>query len=287
MPKQERVRVFIGSGEASLLERKTLIYSLRKFTQRELDIYVFNGTHNAIEVNDKEPYLAPLPLHLKYQNRVTEFSLYRFLIPELCNYQGMAIYLDSDMVCLEDIGKLFDTDLEGCDFLVKNEAYQEISENLWGLSAILFDCSRCKFDLEEIFSQIDQGFYTYSDFSRMSSRFVKIHPYQIGKMPGEWNSFDYWDHKTKIIHYTNLYTQPWKYRNHPYGDLWFRYFKEAMEAGYISMEDVRLSIHRSYVRKDVLYGNSLQEIFIKKLTNKFKGLINRFGVVGKPIELVR
>jgi len=39
-----RVKVFIGSGEASLIERKVAIYSLRKNTKRNLDIYVCNGT---------------------------------------------------------------------------------------------------------------------------------------------------------------------------------------------------------------------------------------------------
>ena len=56
------VRVFVGSGEASLLERKTLIHSLRKHTRRPLDLYVFNGTHNAIEHNDEPPQLAPMSL---------------------------------------------------------------------------------------------------------------------------------------------------------------------------------------------------------------------------------
>src|SRR4051794_9455012 len=107
MNKKERVRVFIGSGEASLLERKTAIYSLRKHTKRELDIYVFNGTHNAIELNDGEPFLAPMSLQVKYRN-ITEFSLYRFLIPEICDHRGRAIYIDSDTVCLTDIGELFD-----------------------------------------------------------------------------------------------------------------------------------------------------------------------------------
>ncbi|NEP28176.1 MAG: glycosyl transferase, partial [Moorea sp. SIO3I6] len=74
MKNQERVRVFIGSGEASLVERKVSIYSLRKHSHRELDIYVFNGTHNAIEHNDDQPYLAPMSLRVKYRN-TTEFSL--------------------------------------------------------------------------------------------------------------------------------------------------------------------------------------------------------------------
>ena len=78
MNKQD-VKVFIGSGEASLIERKVLIHSLRKHSQRKLDIYVFNGTHNSVELNDEKPFLAPMSLRVKYRN-VTEFSFYRFLM---------------------------------------------------------------------------------------------------------------------------------------------------------------------------------------------------------------
>src|SRR4029079_17992746 len=90
MDNRENIKIFIGSGEASLVERKTLIYSLHKHTKRKLDIYVFNGTHNALEHNQDEPVLAPLPLKLKYLNGSTEFSLYRYLIPQICQYRGKA-----------------------------------------------------------------------------------------------------------------------------------------------------------------------------------------------------
>lgn len=255
MNEQETIKVFIGSGEASLLERKVAIYSLKKHTQRKLDIYVFNGTHNAIELNNQEPFLAPLSLKLKYQN-ITEFSLYRFLIPQICNYQGKAIWIDSDTVCLADIAELFDTPLNDCDFLAKAEAYNTTSQNLWGLSVMLIDCEQTRFDLETYFSEIAQGLYTYTDFSCMSPVFLAHHPFKIGQLDPQWNVFDYWDEQTKLIHYTNLCTQPWKYPHHPYGELWFEYFAEARKAGYITERDIELSLVRSYVRRDILAGNS-------------------------------
>ena len=99
----DTVRIFIGSGEASRLERKTLIHSIRKHTRRPLDLYVFNGTHNAIERNGRAPRPAPMSLRVKYRN-VTEFSLYRFLIPAVCGFAGRAIFLDSDTICLQTSG---------------------------------------------------------------------------------------------------------------------------------------------------------------------------------------
>jgi lipopolysaccharide biosynthesis glycosyltransferase len=249
---QTTIRVFIGSGEASLIECKTAIHSLRKHTTRALDIYVFNGTHNAVRLNDEEPFLAPMSLRIKYRN-ITEFSLYRFLIPELCDFQGKAIYIDSDTVCLSDIGELFDTPMEGADFLAKHEAYP--GEELWGLSVMLIDCGRCRFDLEQTVDEVDAGLYSMSDFSCMSPRFLSQHAYKIGRLDPAWNVFDKWDSHTKLIHYTNLDTQPWKYPNHPYGELWFSYFNEALAAGYVTSQDIDLSMIRAYVRRDLLDGN--------------------------------
>ncbi len=275
MSDQERVRVFIGSGEASLLERKAAIHSLRKHTKRDLDIYVFNGTHNAIELNDGEPFTAPMSLRVKYRN-ITEFSLYRYLIPDICNLRGRAIYIDSDTVCLSDIGELFDTPMDGCDFLAKTDAYDGAS--LWGLSVMLIDCGRCRFDLEAIIDEIDEGAYSMRDFSCMSPGFLSRHPYRIGKLDPHWNAFDHRDERTKLIHYTNLLTQPWKYPNHPHGQLWFDYFEEARQSGYITDADIELSIVRSYVRRDLLAGNSPAPIARPNYLTQLIGPVRRaFG----------
>jgi lipopolysaccharide biosynthesis glycosyltransferase len=278
MNNQERVRVFIGSGEASLLERKVAIYSLRKHTKRDLDIYVFNGTHNAIELNDGEPFAAPLSLKLKYQN-ITEFSLYRYLIPQICNYQGKAIYIDSDIICLTDIGELFDTPLKGCQFLAKKDAYSHIGKELWALSVMLIDCEKCQFKLETYYKEIAQGLYGEKDFACMSPSFLTHHPYKIGKLNPHWNVLDYVDKDTKLIHYTNLHTQPWKHPHHPYGKLWFTYFQEAIAAGYVTQKDIDLSLVRSYIRRDIMKGNSpslLRLDYIKRYIGAIKKTLRKF-----------
>lgn len=243
------VRVFIGSGEASCLERKTLIHSLRKHCSRELDIYVFNGTHDSIERNDEEPIRANMPLWIKYRN-VTEFSNYRFLIPEICGHQGRAIFLDSDMVCLSDIAEFFDQPMHGNDMLAKAEAYK--GDSCWGLSQILFDCSKCHFDLEQIFREMDAGQFTNLDLHQMKAPFLAKHPVKIGAYENTWNVFDKCDENTKLIHYTNLGTQPWKFPGHPYESIWFKYFNEAREAGEVTQPDLKKTLSRAYARQDIL-----------------------------------
>src|SRR5687767_11117462 len=107
------IKVFIGSGEASRIERKTLIHSIKANASAPVDITVFNGTHNSVERENLAPELAPMSLRVKYTNTITEFSQYRYVIPQLCGFEGRAIWLDSDMVCLGDIRELFEADMNG------------------------------------------------------------------------------------------------------------------------------------------------------------------------------
>jgi hypothetical protein len=251
------VTVFISSGEASLLERKVLMYSLRHNSTRELDIRVFNGTHNTVEREGHLPEPAPMSLKVKYQN-VTEFSNYRFLVPQVCGHQGRAISMDSDMIALGDIGELFDADMDDNQLLAKPSAYGSEADGQWGLSVMLIDCARTRFPLDRYFDEIQEGLYSYTDLHQMRPRFLAHHPFDVGAIGGRWNEFDHRDKDTRLIHYTNLYTQPWKYRSHPHGDLWFDYFEQARKAGYITDRDIELTLVRSFARKDLHEGNRLR-----------------------------
>jgi len=264
------VTVFISSGEASLLERKVLMYSLRKNSSRELDIRVFNGTHNTIERDGYSPEPAPMSLSVKYQN-VTEFSNYRFLVPQVCGHQGRAISMDSDMIVLGDIAELFDAEMGDNHFMAKHAAYGAQFAGGWGLSVMLLDCSRSRFQLDRYFCEIKKGLYSYADLHQMSSNFLDHHSFNIGKINYKWNEFDFWDDDTRLIHYTNLYTQPWKFRSHPYGDLWFQYLDEARKVGYISDRDIELALVRSYARRDLLDGNRWTLLsYLKHVGRDFK-----------------
>lgn len=268
----ETVRIFIGSGEASRLERKVLIHSLRKNSRSLLDIHVFNGTHNAIERNDEQPVAAPLSLRAKYRS-VTEFSNYRFLIPQLCGYQGRAIWIDSDTISLVDIAQLFRTPMNGADLLAKADAYHGGG---WALSVMLIDCARCRFDIERYFDEVDRGLYSPVDFHQMTPRFRAHHPFTIGQLDPGWNSFDVAGPDTKLIHYTNLLTQPWKFPGHPHGELWFRNFRDALASGTVSHEDIELSKLRAYVRQDIMDGNGAAPTqrfaYLRRAKNRIKRL---------------
>jgi hypothetical protein len=57
-------------------------------------------------------------------------------------------------------------------------------------------------------------------------RFKDIPDAKIGEIPNTWNTLDWMDENTKLIHYTK--GGPWfeEWRDHPYGAIWLRYLDE-------------------------------------------------------------
>lgn len=52
--------------------------------------------------------LGPLMWRERHPLQSTDFSFSRFLVPHLCGYEGRAIFLDCDMLLLDDIARLWD-----------------------------------------------------------------------------------------------------------------------------------------------------------------------------------
>lgn len=245
--------LFIGSGECSVIERRVFQHSIEQHTTRPLNICIFNGTHNALEWQGRPPELAPLSLRLKYRN-ITEFSLYRYLVPQLCNFQGIAVYADSDMLCLRNIDTLFDLNVEDYDFLsVRGHRVGE-----WAPSLMVINCARCRFDLEKYFDDIDRGLYSYLDFGRFNERFLHHHRFRIGELDSKWNSFDRYEPATHIIHYTDLERQPWRHANHPFGDVWMKSFHEALTGGAFTDDDIRKMCLLTTVRPELLVSERME-----------------------------
>ena len=104
-------------------------------------------------------YLKNLPFFSRERDpkQSTDFSFSRFLVPFLCDYQGMALFVDCDMLCLGDVYKLF-AQADGSAVQVVQHDYTPktvtkflgnvqtvYAKKNWS-SVMLFDCSHpdCK-----------------------------------------------------------------------------------------------------------------------------------------------
>lgn len=83
------IQVFIGFDPRQPAAFHTLAHSIWK--------------HASIPVSITRLQLNQLPIT---RTGLTEFTYSRFLVPYLCQYQGTAMFVDSDFVCAGDVGEL-------------------------------------------------------------------------------------------------------------------------------------------------------------------------------------
>ena len=82
------------------------------FDQREAVAY-HTFTQSIIEKSTMPVRFLPLSINSlsnyneRHNDGSNDFIYSRFLVPHLMNFKGWAIYADGDMICLEDIKKLW------------------------------------------------------------------------------------------------------------------------------------------------------------------------------------
>jgi hypothetical protein len=119
---------------------------------------------------------------------LTPFTYSRFLVPQLCNYEGWALFLDLDILVQGDIAELFDmADEDSAVMVIKSASRFE-----WA-SVMLFNCG-------------------HPDNRKLTPEFVEkaegLHGIswtdKIGSLPPEWNHLVMYDEPkpAKLLHYT-------------------------------------------------------------------------------------
>ena len=86
----ETIKVFVGADATQKISLAVLAHSIKRHTKHPVEVTAIDNA------------LVKLPDDVRYLP-YTNFSYSRFAIPKLCDYQGKAIYLDSDMLVFEDI----------------------------------------------------------------------------------------------------------------------------------------------------------------------------------------
>lgn len=141
--------------------------------------------HHSISVRASKP-VSITPLIIEQlpivRQGLTPFTFTRYLVPWLCNYEGEAIFMDSDMLCLTDITKIPRND--SAISVVKNALRFE-----WP-SLMVFNNEQCKTLTPEY-------------IETKSPQDLSWAP-TIGELPSAWNHLVGYDRPqaAKIIHYT-------------------------------------------------------------------------------------
>ena len=160
----------------------------------------------------------------------TEFTFTRFLIPELTNFEGWALFMDCDMILTTDIKELFDqADPKYAVMCVQHDYTPKEGTKMDGQkqtiyprknwsSVMLFNCghpSNAKLTMDLVNDPEINGAYLH--------RFSWLKDEEIGELDHTWNYlvgvYDDID-KPNLIHYTE--GGPWfeNYRDCEFNDLW-------------------------------------------------------------------
>ena len=171
---------------------------------------------------------------------------YRIFIPSLFPNYEKALYLDADIVVLDDISKLYFEDLGDNllgaitdDVVNGNDSFKEYSKNVLGIEPthyfnsgiLVMNLSKLReFDIENKFVHLlskynfdtiapDQDYLNYLCRGK-----VKYIHKGWDRMPIEDENFS--DDDLHLIHY-NMFKKPWHYSEVPYENFFWEYAKKS------------------------------------------------------------
>lgn len=112
MQSDRALPIFIGYDAREAVASYVASHSITKRTQSKTDIKYLNHRELRKDGFFIRPWLTESTGEWKdlIDNKPfsTEFSHTRFLVPALMKYRGWALFMDSDMIFLSDVKKLFD-----------------------------------------------------------------------------------------------------------------------------------------------------------------------------------
>lgn len=246
MSQDDTIRVYVGADRSQMLAIPILEYSIKRHTTAKVEV---------IPMID-----LPVPKPKDPRNgQRTGFSFSRFCIPKLAGYKGRAIYMDADMLVFKDIRELWSIPFDGAKVVIQKEVkHSETTTAKAGApkerkkqcAVMLLDCARLDWDIEKIVQGMDTGSY---DYERLMFELCILEEAEINYgVPFEWNSLEHWDPEVRLIHYTDVNTQPWTAPGNKWGHLWFNEARRMLADGQLTMAAIKQEIELGYFRPSLL-----------------------------------
>ena len=192
------IRVFIGFDTVETVSYHVLSHSIQARCSEPVSITPLMLTQ-----------LSGLMTREHHNLQSTEFSFSRFLVPHLCDYQGWALFMDCDMLVLDDMADLWN--LRDDDFAVQVVKHEHVPKETtkflgqpqskyekknWS-SVMLFNNEKCK--------------ALTPDFVNTATG-LELHRYQwldgdhlIGDIPHRWNHLVGYDETVPVGEVSNLH----------------------------------------------------------------------------------
>lgn len=188
------IRVFVGcaANHEDLESQAVLEWSIRKNASEPVEIAWMQLSHDG-----NSPWSG-----WRTERWATPFSGFRWAIPEVCNFEGRAIYTDSDVIFMADIAELWNQKFK------PGKAVMAKGGGSWRMCVSLWDCAAMRNHLPPI----EELKKDPASHAVMCSRVPGAS--WVQSFEGNWNCLDGESYKSlrspsiKAIHYTDMSTQP-------------------------------------------------------------------------------
>ena len=243
-------------------------------------IFKYKRENISIEFVDLNYYIRKVKDKLYTRDYYSKTTYFRLFIPNLYPQYDKALYLDSDIVILDDIANLFDTDLGDNlvaaapdDVIQFHPVFQTYAEKVVGVADYhryfnagvllmnLHQLRRFKFQ-EKFVYLLDRIKFSVAQDQDYLNRLCKGRVKLVDRV---WNRMPIEDPKirtkdVKLVHY-NLAFKPWHFEDILYKEFFWMY---AQETEYFDqIQDIR----ESYTQEDRLLDAQNHEK-LKKLAKK-------------------
>lgn len=239
--KQQEIPIFFSVDDAYIPFLAVAIQSLKDKSSKEYkyaikvlytniteenknEIMKYSEDNIEIEFVNVQKQLERLKDKLLVRDYYSNATYYRILIPNMYKQYDKAIYLDADIIILEDVAKLYNTDMEDAllagvpePWFEEYKEFQVYAERIIGVSSykkyinvgvILMNLKELRnMNFEDVFLHLlDVVKYTFLQDEDYLNRICKG---RIKYLEPEWNVSGYLYDKSnpKIIHYTIF--KPW------------------------------------------------------------------------------
>ncbi|MEN6670629.1 glycosyltransferase [Psychrobacter sp. B38] len=246
MKTDDTISVFVGCdpNNCDLEQMMVLDYSIHKHTSVPVEIVWMQLSRDPNSYWYSNPETGEGWDTTKWS---TPFSGFRWAIPEYCDYSGRAIYMDADVVILDDLAKLWQHPIEGRSIVAA-----KTNADMTRLCTCVWDCNKAKEVIPPV-QQLRKDPDSHKHMMKMLKRHKKlIEPYQdsYNCVDGEGLAIE----DIRVLHYSDMGTQfshkyaiprvnaegfeHWfdgKIMPHPRQDLvkiFDKYYDEALASGY-------------------------------------------------------
>ena len=240
--------LILNKNKDSIYNIYILSIDLNKKTQKELKTF----KQQNVEITTIPLKLSMLKNVGNYRiiarRHVSRADLFKFFIPEIFQNFNKILYLDSDILVLGDVSKIYNYDLEDKYIGAVQESYLN-EEFKYNCGVILFDIKKCSEnnitkkliqaknnDKNHIYitqpffhevldeSKVKTMPFEFNRFSTTDEKEFKKFNYKnlYYKNDKTINSLDDVDKRAIIIHFL-AYKKPWQYEKIPFANQWWYY----------------------------------------------------------------